>query len=460
MSQLLRLFFLVFTVVILGISGIALAEQKKEKSVNEKILEILIEKQIITKEQYEDLKKQAMEEQAAQKPKIVAGYNKGFFLETADKKSKMKFDGRLQVDFKTFLGDSDGKDSFYVRRARLASSGTFFNYYDFRVEAEFGKGSAKLNDGFMNIRYIPEAQFQFGQFKVPFLMEELQSDNWIYFIERSLADSLAPSRDIGVMLHGNILNDLVYYQASVVNGYKLNEAEDADSGKDAAFRIVINPFKNTGSKVFQGLRLGGALTYGDEELTTSQWWNSGKFKTAAGTTYLALDSDVVQDGHRTRGNLELFWDWGSTAVMAEYAVTELEGLTLGDLKRDVGIQGGYLAVLHFITGEKFTFKNGIPARVVPLKKFQIGAPGWGAFQVGARIEFLKADNDILDLGFADSDRYTAKTSGFTIGLNWYPMEMVRIMVNYYHMDFDDDILVGGNRYGDEDVILTRFQTVF
>jgi hypothetical protein len=38
--------------------------------------------------------------------------------------------------------------------------------------------------------------------------------------------------------------------------------------------------------------------------------------------------------------------------------------------------------------------------------------------------------------------------------------MVRLMLNYYHIKFDDSIVVSGERVEDENVILSRFQIVF
>ena len=108
---------------------IAAQEKKKKKSVNERILEILIEKNIITRPQYEDLLKQAKEEEAAakeaaakekerkekerlakkeaekKKPKVTAGFNNGFYLETADKESIIRFRGRFHGDFKAYLAN-------------------------------------------------------------------------------------------------------------------------------------------------------------------------------------------------------------------------------------------------------------------------------------------------------------------------------------------------------------------
>ncbi|MBW2181465.1 MAG: hypothetical protein JRG81_14030 [Deltaproteobacteria bacterium] len=47
----------------------------------------------------------AKEEENAKKPKVVAGFDKGFYIESADKQHKMKFDGRFHGDFKAYLGD-------------------------------------------------------------------------------------------------------------------------------------------------------------------------------------------------------------------------------------------------------------------------------------------------------------------------------------------------------------------
>jgi len=130
------------------------------------------------------------------------------------------------------------------------------------------------------------------------------------------------------------------------------------------------------------------------------------------------------------------------------------------MENDFDIRGGYLSLSHCLTGEKFVYKNGKPGRIIPREKFEPGSGKWGAFQIGARYEFLKADHGLLDLGYVDSTQYTDKASGITLGLNWYPNEMVRFMLNYYHIKFDDSIAVSGERIDNEDAVLTRFELVF
>jgi phosphate-selective porin OprO/OprP len=385
----------------------------EKKSVSEQILEILIEKNIISKQQYEELKKQVKEEEA-KKPKVTAGYKKGFYIRTTDDQFKIKLEGRFHGDSKFYLGDHPDHASFFVRRARLCVSGTFYKYYDFRVEAEFGKGGSRLNDGFMNVHYWPFAQLKFGQFKTPFSMEELHSDNWIDFVERPLANKLVPSRDLGVMIHGSIQNNFLHYQVGLFNGYKLNQVNDPDGGKDVALRAIFSPFRKSKLKLLRELYVGGALTYGHVGLGKAQWWNSGNFKTAAGTTYLAMGNNVIHDGDRTRKGLEFRWNLGSTALQGEYMIAELDGLRAGALTDDFEIKGGYIYLSYFLTGERFVFKRGKPGRVSPLSPFKPGDPqsGWGAIQIGARYEFLKADKDLLDLGYVDPSQYTDKACGF------------------------------------------------
>jgi len=455
--------FSLFLLLLLPVKpATVLSGETAEETVNARILKILIDKGIISKDQYLELLAQARKEEEARKSKVIVSFKKGLSIRTADNRNRIRFDGRFQGDFKAYSGGHPDHSSFFVRRARLCASGTLSEYYDFRVEPEFGKGGSRLNDGFMNIHYWPFAQLKFGQFKTPFSMEELHSDNWIDFVERSLANKIAPSRDLGLMFHGAAGNDFLYYQAGVFNGYKLNQTGDPDGGKDLAARLVIAPFNGSSWKPARGLRLGGAITYGSVDLTESQWWNSGDFKTAAGTTYLGFSSGVVQDGHRTRGGVELAWDWGSNTIKAEYMKVRLNGLRKGSMDRDHGIQGGYVYFSRFLTGERFSYKKGRPGRVVPNRTFSLhdAETGWGALQVGIRLEFLKADQGLLNEEFVDASRYTDKAQAYTLGFNWYPNEMVRFMVNGIHTVFDDKILVSGERIDHENLVLTRCQVVF
>ena len=103
-----------------------LPQGAQAKSVNEQILEILLNSKMVTPEKYQELKKQAEAEDAelqrlralekkVQEEKAPAGnakvdFNKGFTMESADGESKLKLSGRLHADYRWFLNDHPSND--------------------------------------------------------------------------------------------------------------------------------------------------------------------------------------------------------------------------------------------------------------------------------------------------------------------------------------------------------------
>ncbi|MCJ7685662.1 MAG: hypothetical protein MUO68_15380 [Desulfobacteraceae bacterium] len=70
---------------------------------------------------------------------------------------------------------------------------------------------------------------------------------------------------------------------------------------------------------------------------------------------------------------------------------------------------------------------------------------------------LRGDQGLLTQGFADPNKYTNRAAGVTFGIDWYPVDMIRVMLNYYQMDFGDSIAVGDTTIDNEDVIMTRVE---
>ncbi|MDX1779384.1 MAG: porin, partial [Thermodesulfobacteriota bacterium] len=197
---------------------VPLYADQSEKSTVEKLLDILQQKGIITEEQHGDLteelgvEEKELEEQkqivqevkAKEEKRPQVGYKNGFYLKTPDDKHKLKIGGRVFADFRAYNSGHPSDSEFYISRARIYLSGTLYSYFDFKVQADFGKGDSNLKDGFINVKYFPFAQFKMGQFKAPFSLERMSSSKYMPFIERALpVDNLTPDRDIGFMVHGS-----------------------------------------------------------------------------------------------------------------------------------------------------------------------------------------------------------------------------------------------------------------
>ncbi|MBI1909857.1 MAG: hypothetical protein HYS22_06780 [Deltaproteobacteria bacterium] len=90
------------------------------------------------------------------------------------------------------------------------------------VTAEGTTGLATLEDFFIDWVPTETLGIKFGQFDVPFLIQQLTSDGKQQFVDRSLAtDFFNFGRDIGISLHGN-LSDHFGYAIFVVNGEGVN----------------------------------------------------------------------------------------------------------------------------------------------------------------------------------------------------------------------------------------------
>jgi phosphate-selective porin OprO/OprP len=452
---------------------------QSQKSTVEKLLDILEQKGIITEEQHRDLKDELGEEEKEQeeqqqvveeiktkeekRPKV--GYKNGFYLEKPEKDFKLKIGGRAYGDFRAYNSDHPSNDEFYVSRARIYLSGTIYKYFDFKVQADFGKGSSKLKDGFVKLTYFPAAQIMAGQFKAPFSLEKMTSSKYFTFIERSLpADNLPPDRDVGLMVHGAYKPMGLYYGAGIFNGARANES-DADDHKDFVGRLAMTPFTERGPSFLKGLHLGFSTSYGEQDVEypndKDSIWNKGELKTAGDSEFFQLNNGVVHDGKRTRLGTELAWVMGPVTLQGEWMRVDLDDMEnfRGD-SHDLSMKGYYVSLSYFITGEERNYGVSRAAfKRTKIKRIFDPARGqWGAFQLCIRYDRLEVSDGFFDHGYVNERDYTDRASGVTVGINWYFNDMMRFMLNYNHVDFDDYVQDADGDW--EDAFLARFQLDF
>lgn len=87
------------------------------------------------------------------------------------------------------------------------------------ISAESTSGVAVMNDYFID--WTPTTYFgvQSGQFKVPFLEQQLTSSTKQQFVDRSISTTAFDfSRDIGMNVHGGFTDDKLLYNVFVMNG--------------------------------------------------------------------------------------------------------------------------------------------------------------------------------------------------------------------------------------------------
>src|SRR6266536_2066331 len=184
---------------------------------------------------------------------------------------------------------------------------------------DFGLGTTVLQDAYLDLKYWPQAQLRLGKFKEPVSLERLQSAQDVQFAERSIANYLAPNRDVGAQLSGDLSNGTVGYQFGLFNGVNDGGSSDGDSddGKDLAARLFLQPYKNKTGSAAQGLGFGVAGSWGRQKdsLTSLQ------YRTAGRSTWFQYVQAAAGNGDRWRINPQLYYYRGPFGLMGEYIST-------------------------------------------------------------------------------------------------------------------------------------------
>jgi phosphate-selective porin OprO/OprP len=425
------------------VSGASL--QAEEKSVSEKILDILREKGDISDQQYEELKKEAEAEKAEQEEQgeWKAYWKDGLRVESKDGKFKTRWGGRVQLDWAAI--DSDGEfeqaledagesgsltgNGVEFRRLRFFSSGTLYETMGYKLQLDFSDQDADLKDAyiqFLKVPYVANIALRIGHTKEPISLEELTSSKYLTFMERSLPVlAFAPSRNTGVLLANNALEKRLVWEAGLFynvddSGGTFNNFSDTNFSA----RVAGTPWYRDNDHLLH-LGLGYSHKFRNEDRSDARLRFRARPEAHITDVRLANTGRFFADGADLL-NPELAFVYGPFSLQGEYFWVKNDASAVDDPT----FNGWYAYGSWFITGEsrKYSQKGGTFGRVKPKNNFHFGKPGWGAFEVGLRYSWL-------DL--TDEDVKGGEEQNVTAGLNWYINPSVRIMLNYVWADLED-----------------------
>jgi phosphate-selective porin OprO and OprP len=381
------------------------------------------------------------------KPAAVAGWDQNHaFIRSADGRFETQISGYGQLDYRGYGAGNHPPDTFLIRRARLAAEGRVARYFEFRIEGDFADTSSTLlRDFYVNIHRIDELQLRFGHIRVPISQEEIRSDAYQDFVERSLVNNLVPSRSPGLMASGVIDKGIFEYQVGAFNG-KGQLATNTSNTPEAALRLRFAPWKNRDSFWGKGFAFGGAFTQGR---------NLGGISVRGQTesrSFTFFSPDTV-NGKYTRANGEFTWTVGPAAIRAEYDQTNQSRDNLGP--RGTNLPGvvakGYTAqVTYLLTGES----KPDAAAVVPKHNLfgdETNRTGWGAWELKFRF---------ADLQIADATTKSNRAQTIFFGPNWYLNRYVRYLLDLGFERFKDPLRSPNPSDRNYFVILSRIQVAF
>ena len=202
--------------------------------------------------------------EAIEAPKIgendfKAYWDKGLRFESGNGNFKLKMGGRIMNDWGWFSENSavkkvigDQVDGTEFRRVRLYMGGDIYENVGYKIEFDYEGGEANFKDVYIELKKIPYmGHFRVGHYKEPFSLEELTSSRFITFMERSLNNVFAPSRNTGFMLHNHALDERMTWATGL-----FRNADDFGNDND-------QDRSNEGNYSFSG-RLTGLPVYEDE----------------------------------------------------------------------------------------------------------------------------------------------------------------------------------------------------
>jgi phosphate-selective porin OprO and OprP len=383
----------------------------------------------------------------ADKPAVVAGWDKNHaFLRSSDGNFETQITGYGQLDFRGYESGNHPPNTFLIRRARLAAEGKVARYYDFKIEGDFGDTAGTLlRDLYVNIHRVDEFQVRFGQFRVPISQEEIRTDAYQDFVERSMVNNLVPSRSPGVMASGIINKGVFEYQIGAFNGRGLLGLNTSGT-PETAVRLRFNPWRNGDQFAVRGLSFGGAHTQGR---------NLGGQSVRGQTESRSISwftPDTV-NGKFNRANGEVTWLLGPAALRAEYDQTNQRRDNLGIGGRDLPgvVAKGFVAQFTYLVTGEAKPDAGVVTPKHDLFGNEGGRAGFGAWE----LKFRYANLQIAD-GTAKSNR----ADSIYLGPNWYLNRFVRYMLDLGFERFKDPARTpkpGDHNYF---VILSRVQFAF
>jgi phosphate-selective porin OprO/OprP len=354
----------------------------------------------------------------------------------------------VQADGRFALDDEQEHvvDTFLIRRLRAVAQGRVARHFDYYLNLDFAGGVVNVRDAYFDTVFSPMFRVRLGKFKAPFSFDRgIRAAN-LLFIDRGLPVTVAPDRDLGVQVLGDLAGGRLVYAAAFTNGVIDGGSSDIDGNdsKDVTARIVARPWIRRAQNRLSNFGLAAAVSTGIQGTALPSFVSAGRqvFFSYAGAT---------ATGRRTRWSPQAFYYRGPFGGYAEY-VQSRGGVSKGGVTDDVDHEAWEVVGSWVLTGEP-----ALPDRNIrPRASFDPPNGHYGAVQIAARVQKLVVSENAIALGFAATT--ASRTADvWAMGVNWYLNQFIKWQLNLERTVFDGD--ASGPRRA-ETMLLGRAQLAF
>ena len=403
------------------------------------LIEVLRAEGAISQQAYEALTRTLEAEPAA--PAVAAApepapgpviNTKGRFeVTSADGESSFRLGGRIHFDGNWYsdTGDIGFGNGTQLRRAWIDIEGRAWGDWQYKMAYNLAdSGRSGFQDVYLQYGGFDRTLLRLGHFKEPLGLELLSASNNITFMERALPTVLLPSRSVGAAVYRRYDSVTATFGVFGEGIDKLSDTAEATLGLDEGWatsgRLTFAPVRSDAQVLHFGASAGyrkandkGGTQAGtplrlrqrpEANLTSIRLVNTGNI---SGVDDLLL------------WGLEAAWVGGPLSLQAEYMSMDISrGAGLPDLN----FSGYYLVGSWILTGEsrRYNFDRGVFTN--PRVGALAGRGGIGAWELAARLSQV----DLTDRAGGPGAVIGGEESNMTLGLNWYPNDNLRFMLNW------------------------------
>ena len=383
---------------------------------------------------------------------------------------KMWFDVRLQSDAAVYFGapefcakEIDGKwntshigNGMSLRRTRFAIKAQLDKNWYGELDTDWTSGLPELKDAYLAFTGVEGLEIKAGNFKENFSIQRNTTSRYLMFMERAMVTYLAPSRHLGINAR---YSHPLFWASAGVFGPELSSSEEQtlmeDGNKDYGYneglsytgKLVVRPINNANSS----LHLGGAVSYRDPKLTSTDGYFVGRYSSRNSTSinrkkYLDTD-DVKGLDHELAWTLELAGHWNQLRYETAYIA---RGMYLDQTVNPLPTQwaeGWYAQASWLLFGGSQNYDADGAKYTRTTSEHE-----WGNLEVAFRYEYADFNTGkLFSNKVADTNIFGGSGEAYTLGLNYYPNKNVKIVLNWQYNDNDRYANAKGKSYVGYDI---------
>lgn len=355
-------------------------------------------------------------------------------LESPREDYKLWFDMRVQVDGAMFSNKTLNPigNGTSIRRARFAAKVEFSKNWYGEIDLDFSNSELELKDAYLQYTFNNGIEVRAGNFKEGFSMEGTTTSRYLTFIERaSMVSAFSPSRHIGIAANYQAgwllgIGGIHFQDIGGLEERTFSKDNNKDYGTDEGIsftgKLVAMPFFKDTNK---GLHFGVAGSYRtpktDTELRNSLRYSSRSLSSINRKKY--MDTDLIGNvKYTTLTGLELAGYLKNLRFQSEYILSNVHS------KNDVPVEkfnGFYAIGSWLIFGGKYNYNTseGEFTQVTRGKK-------WGDVELALRYDYLNLNSR------GQGSILGGAGEGYTVGVNFYANNNVKLMLNYAYLNHD------------------------